>query len=198
MPQRTTLITEDFNRANANDIGATWDVQTGQTRFGISSNTAIPASTGSDCAESYNGISWPDNQWVQAALTTTGGASAGRGIGLGLRMSAAAATFYRIVLHEGVSANINVSKIVAGVFTAITNYTTTYAAGGVLLAEIIDTTIIVSYQGVVLGSVVDSSIASGRGGIVFSSSTTTSSLDTWLGGGYVPSPGSLALLGVGQ
>lgn len=185
MPSRTTLITDDFNRANSNDVGTTWDVQTGQGRFGIVSNAVSPASIGSDSAETYNGIVWPNDQWAQAAVTTSGGANAGRGGGVGVRMAAAAMTGYQVVINEGGSANLTVYKFVATVFGAITTYTVTYTAGGIILVEVIGTTITTSYQGIVIGSVIDSSIASGRGGIAFSSTTVSTSVDNWSGGGYI-------------
>lgn len=200
MPQRTILATDTFSRVDGPNIGGIWDPQPGQGSYSIVSNVVSPASVSADSAESYNAVTWPNDQWAQANCTTAGGAASGRGPGVGLRMSAAAQTGYQCVINEDASNNINVYKFVAGVYTSIVSYTVTYAAGGILCVEIVDTTIYTYYQGILIGMATDTSIASGRAGLVFASATTTSSLDNWkAGGSYIfPPPPRVLTTAIGR
>lgn len=195
---RTTLATDSFDRADNADIGANWTQQTGHQAFKIVSNTAQPSGFSSNAAENYSGIPWPDDQWAQAACTTTGGVSAARGPGVALRMSSSAQTWYRCLINEDASANLCIRKFVNGVSSAITTFTTTYVDGGVFDVQVVDTTLSVSYQGVLLGTVIDSSIASGSAGINFSSSVTSCSVDNWSAGGFIEQPQILKRMFMGM
>jgi hypothetical protein len=194
------LATDAFTRANNADLGTAWDVSTGQGAFAISGNTAISNFVG-DAGESYNAITWPDDQYVQAAVTVTGGTTPGGGAGLGVQARAAtgAWTAYRLVVSTAVTNNIELAKFVAAGYTLLGQRTQAWTAGDTLRLEAQGTTLRVLRNGVQLGATfTDSGIASGRGGIVLSfGDSVAGSLDNFEGGDFgTPLPPRLFIGGL--
>lgn len=181
----TTLATDNFNRANSGDLGASWDVMTSETAWTISANTAVPSSLNSDATETYNAATWPNNQWAQDAVTENSVVS-GIGPGIALRGSTSARTFYRCVISRAVSGSIELAKFVAGTYTQLGTRTVTWTNGAILYCEVQGTTLIIKLDGVQQGaSFSDSAIASGRAGISFSGGTgVLTSIDNWEGGDF--------------
>ena len=180
----TTLATDNFNRADNADLGTAWDPMTGEGSWSIVSNHAEPTSLLSDSSESNNSVTWPDDQYSQAKITTSGGSSGGgEGTGVAVRMSAVARTYYRAVVNAAATNNIEVGKVVAGTFTSLGFRSATWVSGDVLKMQIVGTTIKIFQNGTQLGAdITDSSIASGRAGISYSSQAVTGSLEDWEGG----------------
>ena len=197
------LATDNFNRADSATLGANWSVMTGQTGWQIVSNSARVLDTGVDCADRYSAVSWPNDQYSQAEVTLSARAwVTGEGLGLLLRGSAAAETFYRFVTaRDTVGDDSEFGKVVTGTFTALATRSFTFSSGQVLYASASGTTIVLKYNGSQLGaSITDSAIASGSAGVASSSTVNgTDSLDNWEGGSIESSSseGRLALLGVG-
>lgn len=172
---------DDFNRADNADIGTTWDVQTGSNPFKIVSNAATPNSLAADSAETYNGITFANDQFSQVTLTAVTGhvGADDTGIGVGVRMAAAAATQYRIIGDDSSSI---IAKVVSGAYTKLTSNTTGFTAGDVLYGEASGTTITGKKNGAANLSTTDAAIGSGRAGIIYSSSITAATIDNWSGG----------------
>jgi hypothetical protein len=150
----SVLATDDFNRANNTDVGASWTPQSGETRFGIVSNTAQPSVTNADCGEQYSGLTWPNDQYAQAKTTVDAGTWSNQdGIGVGVRMAAAADTLYRAVINNNASNTIAIDRRTAGAATNLGFRSVTYGAGGVLKLEVQGTTLKVYYNGVQQGPI---------------------------------------------
>jgi hypothetical protein len=179
------LATDNFTRADGNDLGTAWDVQTGNTRFGIASNRAAPSALGSDCAENNNSATWPNDQYSKATIgsLTGGGNGTGSGIGVTCRAASGANTMYRAV-GGTTPAGSEVGKSVAGSFTALFGNATTWAAGDVIEIRAVGTTISLYRNGSLVQSTTDSSIASGRPGVGYSSTVTAGTLSAWEGGDF--------------
>jgi hypothetical protein len=177
----TVLATDNFDRADNTDLGANWTPRPNSMQ--ILSQKVAAFVAGDDEAEAYTGISWPDDQYVQVAvsgLTTTGG---GTGIGVILRC-ADGNNFYRVVVSGEASNNVSVSKQVATVFTTITNRTTAWSDGDVLKVDVIGDTLRVYKNGVQLGADIagDGALATGAVGIGYSSTASAARADLFEGG----------------
>lgn len=180
----TALATDDFNRADSGDLGANWTPV--DSTFSIVSNTAQPVAFGSDASERYTGIAWPDDQYVQAAVSGIAGTGGGAGIGLMLRGSGVVGpsmNFYRIILNAAGANNLTVDKFVAGVNGPVTTRTQAFSNGDVLKAQISGTTLKLFKNGVQIGAdITDSDIATGSPGVSYSSTITSGALNLWEGG----------------
>lgn len=126
------MATDDFNRADNADLGVNWDVQTGETAFKIVSNRALPTAISSDASERYVGVAFANDQSSQATLAAGAGglgSTVGEGIGVLVRSSASARTFYRTVVS---TAGSEIAKFVAGTYTQLTTNGTAWAATDVV------------------------------------------------------------------
>lgn len=181
------LASDNFNRANNVDLGASWDVVTGEGQWNIATNTAIPNAPSSDAAESYNGVTWPDNQYSQCACTVTG-TNAGTGPGPAVRIAVGAQTYFGAIVCKAASNNVEVRKFSAGSFSSVGTRTATWTDTDVLRIEITGASpnivIKVFQNGSQLGADFTgiSGADTGRAGLNHSSITTSSSVDNWSGG----------------
>lgn len=171
-------ITDDFNRANNSDLGASWTTVTSEGNLEIISNTASTINVMTDDSERYSGVTWTDNQSSEAEITVSA-TDAGAGLGVIVRCASAARTYYRIVINS--DGEWELLKQVAGTGTALASGTTTYVAGAVLKLSAIGTTITSTYNGSQIDTRTDSSIASGSPGIALSSNITSGNIDDWVG-----------------
>lgn len=186
----SVLATDDFDRADNANLGASWDQITGEFAYKLASNKAEPSVLNQDCAEYHSGIVWPDDHYGQCILTpsTSGGsASSDRGIGLAARAATAARTYYRLSTDAtGATNNIGLSKFVAAVKTNLWFRSLAIAAGDVVRLEVQGTTLRVFFNGVQLGAdTTDASIATGSPGVSYSGTVGACSLDDWMGGDFV-------------
>lgn len=171
-------ISDNFNRGDSADLGANWTVLTGEAAWKISVNTAQPSSTTTDCTEYYSGVSWTANQSSEGKVTVVE-ITAGNGVGVAVRCSTSARTYYRLVINS--DGEWKVAKMVAGVYTVLTSGTATYSVGAVLKLTVSGTTLTSVYNGVQIGSTTDSAISSGSPGIMMSSTIISGSVDDWTG-----------------
>ena len=178
----TPLASDTFDRANNADLGTSWDVVTGESSFQITSNTAEPSLFNSDCSESNNSVSWPNDQYSQAKVTVVG-TTADAGDGVLVRADTGARTFHRAVVNKAGSDNIEIAKFVAGTYTKLANRTQAWTDTDVLRLEAIGTTLKVYRNGTQMGAdISDSAISSGRPGVNQSGPVTSGFLDDWEGG----------------
>ena len=179
----TVLATDDFNRANSADLGTSWDVVTGNQSFQITSNAATPLNVVLDAAESYNAVTWPNDQYSQVLIPVVGTGVLGSGTGVGVRISASVETLYRIVVSDSGS---EMGKFVTGTFTQLATNSTVWANGDTAYTSVVGTTLQVKRNGTNLYSGTDSAIASGRAGITHSSTSQAGvNVDNWEGGDFV-------------
>lgn len=182
----TPLAVDDYNRANNADIGSVWDVNPGgPSAMSIVSNHIEPSVLGLDCVESYNGVTFPDNQYVQAKLTVTGGTVSDQGIGVGLRMSNAAYTMYFGDVCRVAANNLVIGRVNAGAFTVLKSMTRAWVDGDTMRLAIIGLHLVMFINGVEIMGFTDSGgsvINSGRAGVFYSSTVTAATLDDWEAG----------------
>lgn len=180
----TQLASDLFNRANNADLGATWDVLPTITNCQIVSNRVRAGSLGNaNCSESYNGVTWPNDQYSEITCGTITGTNGS--VGAAVRCSITDWSQY-IVLCT--SAAFDLIKFVAGSFTSLGTYNTTGAViGDVVRIEVQGTTLNVYVNTVLrIGPVTDSDIASGRAGIYAEDATAGEhEIDSWAGGDFL-------------
>ena len=184
----STLASDNFNRANETPIASPWH-QTpnpgGFTRdVNLSSNQAV-TSNDLDTLWYWDDtvVSWPNDQWAQAALTP-GGNSSGSGCGPAIRVNKSSGkNCYMMTLDTG--GHVDFDKWVSDSYTTIWARSVTYSAGATGYIEAQGTTLIAKYNGSAIGaSSTDSSLSSGYPGIWYSSGVTSGKWDDWSAGDF--------------
>jgi len=182
------LSIDGFNRADSDPINGDWATITSLTRYVITSNKATPGSVGADCGSRSTAKVWNDDQSSSGILTCTGTTGTGSGVGLVVRASAAARTYYNFVIdHASPGNNFHFDRFIAGSPTTLLAGVQAFTDGdrftfrvsgppGAALLELLR-------NGTLVQSFTDSSsLASGSPGIYFSSSETAATIDDWEGG----------------
>ncbi len=164
-------ISDNFDRANANPIGAPWVTVTGANPLQISSNTCKGTVSGQHSIAYYN-TALSANQFAQAKVT-------GTDTYVLVRVSSSANTWYAACYA---ATNIlRVKKCVNGTITTIgADYSVTITSGtSVIRIEANGTTLTPYVDGVALATRTDSATATGyAGGDVWSNGN----LDNWSAG----------------
>lgn len=183
------MATDNFNRANESPMAGNWTNVQGE--FDLVSNAAQPQSLAVDSGARYNAITWPDDHYSQAKLTINNTGGGGVGIGLLVRCSTSAVTFYRLAIDHAGASNMEIGRTVASAFTSLSVQTAgAWTDGDTWKFTASGTGATVTLQvyknGVQVGTdVTDSSanrLLTGQGGIFYSSAATSASLDDWDGG----------------
>lgn len=185
------LASDNFTRADLGDLGTSWDECTGESNvngFNIVSNKAVPANVTEDSSETNNAVVWPNDQYSQVTLSTTGADGAGSGSGPTCRAATGATvTHYRAV---GNASGYELIRANGGAGTSLSTGTgTTFTSGDTLYLQVktngANADWILKKNGVQFASGSDTSpIASGRAGIGHSSTSSAGAgqLSAWEGG----------------
>jgi hypothetical protein len=181
IPGFVQVNTDDFNRANESPLAGNWTrVLQGTTDLQLLSNAvALLTTHTNDVYARYNPWASGNDQYSQADITS-GGAGAGSGGGVVVRMATSGAiTMYRLVVDN--AGNYELTRRIADAGTSLRTGTLSYVAGTKLGLSIIGSTLKIWYAGVQVGAdIVDGSpLASGQPGIGYSSDTTTITVDNW-------------------
>lgn len=183
----TVLATDNFNRANAANLGANWSIPTADAN-------AIPIS-GNEAAngtfpgvEYYSAVAWPNDQYAQVVHKTVS-TTTDSGMGPAVRVTAGG----NLYLLQGTTVETRVYKRVSGVYTQLGTDGPAMATNDVAYIEVQGTTIIAKKNGTnICGSpITDSAIATGNAGLW--TTNIANSVDDWEGGDFV---GGGAALGI--
>lgn len=179
------IATDNFNRANETPLsgGGNWSVGT-DNPWNLSSNIAVPSSVSSDDAMHYTAGTWPNDHYSKADLTVSGTGGLQQGVGLTVRGTTAATTYYRAVTDHAASNNVSISKMVNGVYTNLALVTSSWTDGSTWELDAQGTSLTFKRAGSTILTATDASIASGKPGIILSSNVTSASLDNWEGGDF--------------
>ena len=188
----TQLASEAFTDTNGTSLSAhgNWSTVTGNSQLEVQSNQCEPSNYSVDCANRYNGITWPNNQYAQFTLKGMApGSSSDVGLGIGLRFNTGGAnSYYRLIPCHTSNGNTEISKFVSGSYTQLASgaYNSTPASGHVIYGEVQGTTLLCKQNGSTVLSTTDSSLSSGQAGVFYSGSFSsgTAPLDDWLGGDF--------------
>lgn len=191
---RRTLFSDDFNRADNVDLGASWDAgYTGKNNLQIVSNSVRSTVVGTDSFESVNAVSVPNDQWAQATIAAITGTAIIADRVLLRAATPATMTWYDIVASRNLAGVRSfIQETVGGVETSIASENvTTWAAADTLAGEVKANVVALYRNGssTPLLSVANNTIASGRiGAGVFVGSggaLTDAQLDTFSGGDFL-------------
>jgi len=186
---RTTLVTDNFNRADSNPLDGNWTQLASGGGFGpaqLVSNAVEGATAGVNADSWNNGISWPNDQWAQVTVTALNNSF----IGVSLRQSLIGAqTAYRFVYGQGStggSVPYIIQKAVAASFSTLKSGSSTLNNGDVISAEAIGTTLNLYVNGSLIDTTTDGAITSGAGGFMIAPITSAANaiLDDFSGGGF--------------
>lgn len=148
--------------------------------FAIFTNSLRPngGDATTDACAHWNADAFANDQYAQAVWA----ASAVNYMGVSVRVHAAAATFYDLIVSTG--DQYYLAKYIAGTGTNLgTANSTTLAVNDVIRIEASGTSITGKEDAVIMiGPITDASIASGYAGVCGSGSGTGTRIDTWEGG----------------
>lgn len=135
-----TLATDDFNRADANPIGAPWTTMFTRA-LQIVSNQVENNTTFAASISIYTGITWPNDQAAQITANAVG-TTGNDGLGVVLRGNTPGATgnCYSVFFQQGAgSRGIYINKFLNGAFSrqiAYTGNTFTMSPSDILFAQV--------------------------------------------------------------
>lgn len=173
------LFTDDFNRANG-AIGANY-TQLGPDTISIVSN-AVPLNFGSNNVAPVTAITWPADQYIQAAVSSLSG-TGGEGGGVLLRCTDVN-NFYWACINADF--NIDIRRVVGGLGASVaTKAAGAWSDGDILKAQMVGNTIKVFRNGTQVGTdyVDGSPLTSGSAGIAYGSGASNI-IDNLEGGGF--------------
>jgi len=172
---------DNFDRADAETLGANWTTHCGATTWQIVTNAASPdidAASG-PCAEHYNATTFTGNHESQATYST---AVNNKQIGPAARIQSGANTFYAC---EGDDNNgYYMVEVTAGTSATLASTATVLTVTDVLLISVDGSSITCKKNGAtVLGPITDTSITGGQPGVAISNTGIGSQprLDDWSG-----------------
>jgi hypothetical protein len=178
-----TPVTDNFNRANNNSLGANWtESEDGSAaRISINTNQLILGDNSDVGIARYTGVSWGPNQYSQLKFVSRLGGPCG---GPAVRMSGTYDSFTGYVAYNSAT-DIYIYKFVAqdlptsGGGTELATAPCVIPANGLLRIEAFETTISVYVDGYLRLQTTDSDIATGDAGVVANGWGTT--WDDWEG-----------------
>jgi hypothetical protein len=169
--------TDNFNRANAANLGANWTALNGN--IGVDTNAAYANGAGLEIGVIWNADVFGNDQYSQATLTANGGAAA---IGVLVRGTAGSGgTYYSYYIGGGGDGFL--AHTIAGTWVQIgATDSGVWAVNDVLRLEAQGTTLRVYRNGSLFRTVTDTNIASGSAGLSGFDASTGTKVDTWEGG----------------
>ncbi len=179
------LATDTFDRADSTDLGAVWDVVPGLTNCQIVGNRVRSGVANTDDIESYNGVTWPDDQYAQLTVAVLTGTDLQ--VGTAVRCSTTVASAYFGFAHTdtGGAMHYQLWRVVSGTFTLLGTDPTDPVVGDVVRTEAEGTTIRLQRNGTTLMQVTDTNLASGRAGVAFYAAVLANAEgDAWEGGNF--------------
>lgn len=190
---RHTLATDTFDRTNNTDLGVSWDAgYTGQNNAQIISNQIRGTSTASSAVETYNVITTPNDQWIQATLATWG-TGAARGALLVRMANSPTWNGYACIIRD-TTPLFSIERRDGGVGTVLaTTDAVTPVAGDAYRCEIQGTTLrfvrIVGTVETQLLTATDATYPTGKTGVHINNQTDTANteLDNVVIGGFATS-----------
>lgn len=187
------LATDNFNRANETPLsgGGNWSLSFADNPWDLSANVVVPRVINNDCIMHYTAGTWPNDHYSKADLTVNATVGGDQGVGLTVRGSTTATTYYRAVADHAASGNVSIAKMVAGAHTTLATTTSSWTDGATWELDVQSTTLTFKRAGSTIATTTDASIASGKPGIALSSNVTSASLDNWEGGDFTSTAASL-------
>lgn len=182
----SVLATDNFNRADASDLGSSW-TNIGDASLSISSNAAAaPNGYGTNHVQTYTGVTCPADHYSQAVINNM--TAFYHGV---ICRAADANNYYAFGVNPnafgGAGTTYRLWKVVAGSPTSLGTGTGTAASGDTFYIEAQGTTIKGFANGVEKVSVTDSDLSGGNFGLVVYSTAAAARFDDWEGGDFAAS-----------
>jgi len=171
------LATDNFNRANESPLAGNWSPAPSTGNLRLDANQIIGPAVAADCVTYYNAISWPNDQWSEYTITSTGGSV---NAGPAVRISSSNKSGYILCTLNSI---FFIFKFVDGSYTELGGVFGTNTIGDVVRLEVEGTTLRAYKNGVLQATRTDTDLTSGSAG--FYASQPAISFDDWSGGDFV-------------
>lgn len=173
---------------SAASLSGTWGTQ--DNTMVVNASTDVEAGTAGGARNSnYYNLPINSDQSSQGTLTAVGGVGQDT-VGVSVRMSASADTYYRFLVGPH-GFTLDLDKVVAGTVTSLAQSTASVNIGDVIKIQIVGNLITCYQNGVAIMTATDTSIATGFPGIAgtkASSGTAPMRLNNWVGGTMIGNP----------
>jgi hypothetical protein len=179
-------VTDSFTRANETPLAGNWATGSGDTGFNLTTNAANSPDDSADRCSIYTGSAFGNDQSSQGKLSTPGTGGVGQGIGLCVRHAAGAKTYYRAVGIHTTPTNWEFMRFVGGASTSLVQFLSSYTDGDTYELRVTGPAAAARLElfknGVSVQVFTDnSSLASGSPGLAYSTSSTSGTVDDWVG-----------------
>ncbi len=187
-PTFTPVASTSFTGALENPLseGGVWTNGGGQ--YKRESNTAVPLGFGADAWTLYSGLSFNNDQYSRADITTVGTGGGGRGQGLTVRASTSVHAGYVFHIDHAASNNAELACFTSGTYHNLDNWTQAFTDGDQFTLAVAGSTLYVYDKTLALvRTKVDAtctSLVSGLPGLSYSSASTSTSADNWSAGTF--------------
>jgi len=191
-----TIASDNFNRANAANLGTNWTAGSGHFDIQIAGDQIQPSTTPTGAAnpalEYYSGTAFQSDQWSEGQIIATGVAGSGPDDnGAVLRYQGTADTYYLgdIQLTGGPEhCQTSIARVVNGTQTVLVQdpYFSVVGAGDIIRAQVQGSLIslIDVSSGALLLTAFDTNITGGSPGWLLNPTTSTPVAANWSGGGF--------------
>lgn len=181
MASRTTLASDDFNRADG-ALGSNWTTIVSTTAPAIVSNTIHDQGAAASSGAFYSGVpNWPSDSWAQITLVTQEASAGSQGVGL--RIQPAAYSGYLGFFDAG-TGNLRIRRVDAGAATNLVAVAYTFAANDVLRFEAIASQLRLYINDVLKLATFDTTYKTGSAGYIGFRQAADNSCDDWSAGSF--------------
>lgn len=181
MATRTTLASDDFNRADGG-LGSNWTTIVSTTAPAIVSNTIHDQGAAASSGAFYSGVpNWPSDSWAQITLVTQEASAGSQGVGL--RIQPAAYSGYLGFFDAG-TGNLRIRRVDAGAATNLVAVAYTFAANDVLRFEAIASQLRLYINDVLKLATFDTTYKTGSAGYIGFRQAADNSCDDWSAGSF--------------
>lgn len=172
----SVLASDNFNRANAANLGANWSIPSGANGIPIVSNQITEGTF--PAIEYYSAISWPNDQYVKLVLKTVSTVN-DSGVGPAARVSAGGNLYF----GQATTSEIRMYSLVSSSYTQLGSDAGAAATSDVIQLDASGTSLTLRKNtSVIVGPVTDSALGSGNAGIWNTDIACTA--DDWEGGDF--------------
>ncbi len=190
------IVSDNFNRANANTLGANWTpyIDSGSNNHSpeiLNNQAANGSQTLQDSYAYYSGASWTGGSDHYAECNPIAIFAVTDGLGPGARVSFVSSLVngYIAFVADAIgssSSNHGIWRFVAGVKTVLSTFTATINATDIVRIEAEGSTIRFVLNGVVKSTVTDALLTTGNPGVYLQEDTASGQMivDNWAAGDF--------------
>lgn len=180
MASRTTIASDDFNRADGG-LGSNWTTIATTTAPAIVSNTIHDQGAAASSGAFWNANFFPSDQWAQITMVTQEASAGSQGVAL--RVQENAYSCY-LGFYDAGTGNLRIRRVDAGASTNLVAVAYTFVANDVIRFEAIGTQLRLYVNDVLKLATYDTTYRSGPAGYIGFRQAADNSCDDWSAGSF--------------